>query len=147
MEFGSVAEASTKVLAGIGGFLGGTSMLVYLPAKCWRDAVRRVFVGVMASVMLSATVSNYMFNDKYDSEELMSVAFGIGFAAWFLLGAIAKFFEKRQEMDIVQMAKDTKEVQPRKRYDPYAYQQDYPPQPYMGNQKTEEFDDGTTANH
>ena len=100
-------ETAVKVLSSTGGFLGGSSMLLYMRPANIGDAVRRCVVSVVAAAMLTGPVADKLF-DQTGSEILMGVGFGIGFVAWSLLGAVAKFFEVRQGQDIVQMAKAVK---------------------------------------
>lgn len=102
-----LADIAVKLISAIGGFLGGSSILVYMPAKDWNDAVKRIGVSIVAAVMLTVPVADKIF-DTVDNEVLMGVAFVIGFAAWFTLGAFARFFENRQGKDILQITKDVK---------------------------------------
>lgn len=103
-----MTEVAVKLIAAIGGFMGGTSILVYMPAKDWGDAVKRVGVSVVAAIMLSMPIASKLF-DEVNNENLMGTAFVVGFAAWFLLGAVAKFFENKQGKDILQLTKDVKD--------------------------------------
>lgn len=103
-----MTEVAVKLISAIGGFLGGTSILVYMPAKDWPDAIKRVGVSIVAATMLSVPIAGKLFDDV-NNENLMGTAFVVGFAAWFLLGAIAKFFENKQGKDILQLTKDVKD--------------------------------------
>ena len=103
-----MTEVAVKLISAIGGFLGGTSILVYMPAKDWADAIKRVGVSIVAATMLSVPLAGKLFDDV-NNENLMGTAFVVGFAAWFLLGAIAKFFENKQGKDILQLTKDVKD--------------------------------------
>ena len=102
-------ETAVKVLSSTGGFLGGSSMMLYMRPVNLADAARRCVVSVIAAAMLTVPIASKMF-DQSGSEILMGVGFGIGFIAWSLLGAIAKFFDARQGQDVVQMMKDVNEV-------------------------------------
>ena len=106
-----MTEVAVKLISAIGGFLGGTSILVYMPAKDWTDAIKRVGVSIVAATMLSVPLAGKLFDDV-NNENLMGTAFVVGFAAWFLLGAIAKFFENKQGKDILQLTKDVKDGTP-----------------------------------
>ena len=106
-----MTEIAVKLISAIGGFLGGTSILVYMPAKDWSDAARRVGVSVIAAAMLSVPIAGKLFDDV-NNENLMGTAFVVGFAAWFMLGSIAKFFENKQGKDILQITKDVKDGTP-----------------------------------
>lgn len=106
-----MTEIAVKLISAIGGFLGGTSILVYMPAKDWGDAARRVGVSVVAAAMLSVPIAGKLFDDV-NNENLMGTAFAVGFIAWFTLGSIAKFFENKQGKDILQITKDVKDGTP-----------------------------------
>lgn len=105
-----LSEMSVKILSAIGGFLGGTSMMLYMRPASLTDALRRIAISVLSAAMLTALAAKEMFGD-YGSEIVMGTGFGIGFVAWSLLGAVAKFFEVRQGQDIVQMAKAAKPME------------------------------------
>ena len=104
-----LTEMSVKLLASVGGLLGGTSMLMYMRPVDVNDAVRRMIISVMSSVMLTGLAAKEIFNST-GSEVVMGTGFCIGFIAWSLLGAVAKFFEGRQNQDIVQMMKAVNEA-------------------------------------
>jgi hypothetical protein len=102
-----LTEASVKIFSATGGFLGGTSMMLYMRPSGMLDAIRRCIVSVLSSSMLTVPVAEKIF-DEVGAEVVMGTAFAIGFVAWSMLGAIAKFFENRQGQDIVQLAKSVK---------------------------------------
>lgn len=104
-----ITEFSTRVLAAVGGFLGGTSMLLYMRPADMTDAIRRMVISVLSAVMLTGLAAKELFSAA-GPEIIMGTAFGIGFIAWSLLGAVAKFFEGRQNQDIVQMMKAVNEA-------------------------------------
>lgn len=92
-----------------GGFLGGLSMLVYMRPRTVREGFSRILVSTVAASLLAALLSEKLFGDE--TPELMgAAAFLIGFSAWSLLGAVARFFETRQGDDIVSMLKSYQEV-------------------------------------
>lgn len=103
-----IIGSSAKVISAVGGFLGGASLLVYIRPKTLNDGVVRVGVSTAAAVMLAPVVVAKVFdaNAEADSQLLMGCAFGIGFVAWNILGAVAQFFAARQGKDIVQLAQD-----------------------------------------
>ena len=106
-----MTEVAVKVIAAIGGFMGGTSILLYMPASSWSDALKRIGVSVIAATMLGVPIAGKIF-EEVNNENLMGTAFVIGFAAWFTLGAVAKFFENKQGQDILQIGKDVKNGTP-----------------------------------
>lgn len=102
-----MTEVAVKLIAAIGGFMGGTSILLYMPARSWSDALKRIGISIISAIMLAVPVAGKIFDDV-NNENLMATAFIIGFAAWFLLGSLAKFFENRQGKDLLQITKDVK---------------------------------------
>lgn len=96
-----------RVLCAIGGFLGGTSMMLYMRPSSMADALRRIGVSVVLAIMLAEPAAEKVFT-KVGSEALMGTSFVLGFIAWNILGAVAKFFETRQDEDIVQMVSAAK---------------------------------------
>jgi hypothetical protein len=103
-------ETAVKLLSSTGGFLGGSSMLLYMRPSSFADAIRRCLVSVVAAAMLTVPIADKVFSSS-SSEIIMGTAFAIGFVAWSMLGAVAKFFEKREGQDIVQMAKSAKPLE------------------------------------
>lgn len=92
-----------------GGFLGGLSMIVYMRPTSITDGIRRLLISTVASVLLSEFVAEKLFGAK-DPELVMAAAFLIGFVAWNVLGAFARFFENRQGDDIIGMLRSAKET-------------------------------------
>lgn len=97
-------DFGVELISAVGGFLGGLSVLIYMRPANTMDGVRRVVISVVASVLGSSAIAFKVFGAK-DPEYVMMVAFLIGFCAWSLLGAIAKFFEGQKHQDIVGMLK------------------------------------------
>ena len=95
-----------KAVSAAGGFLGGSSLLVYMRPSGIKDAILRVAVTTIAATMTAPAISLKLL-DNDTPEVLGGVAFGIGFIAWNVLGAVAQFFENRQGKDIAQIIKDT----------------------------------------
>lgn len=101
-------EITMKVMSAFGGFLGGSSLLIYIKPKNIKDGIVRVLVSTAAAATLAPPITLKIFDATAasDSEVLMGVAFSIGFIAWNVLGAVANFFANRQGKDIVEMTKD-----------------------------------------
>ena len=93
-----------KAVSAAGGFLGGSSLLVYMKPASLKEAVMRVLVTTVAATMTAPAISLKLL-DNDSPEVLGGVAFGIGFIAWNVLGAIAQFFANRQGQDIKQIVK------------------------------------------
>lgn len=92
-----------------GGLLGGVSMMVYMRPSGLGDGMRRILVSTVSAGLLAGTVAHKALGS--DTPELIaSSAFLIGFSAWSLLGAIARFFENRKDEDIVELVKSYKDV-------------------------------------
>jgi len=102
------AEVFIKVISAIGGFLGGSSLLVYMKPSSFNDALMRVAVTTIAATMTAPAISLKLL-DSDAPEVLGGVAFGIGFIAWNVLGAVAQFFANRQGQDIKQIVKGVKD--------------------------------------
>lgn len=103
-----VPELIIKGVSAAGGFLGGTSLLVYMKPKDLKDALMRVGVSTIAALMATPAISLKLL-DNENPEVLGGVAFGVGFIAWNVLGAIAVFFQNRQGQDIAQIVKGAKD--------------------------------------
>lgn len=100
----SIPEIVIKGVSAAGGFLGGSSLLVYMKPKSIREAIIRVLVTTVCATMTAPAISLKLL-DNETPEVLGGVAFGVGFIAWNVLGAIAQFFEARQGQDIAQIVK------------------------------------------
>lgn len=84
-------------------------MFVYMRPENIPDAFVRITVAIMVSNMLTQLVGAYITKNQ-TTGELWGVSFLLGFSAWSVFGALARFFARRQGHDIVQMAKDVKAV-------------------------------------
>ena len=99
----------TALIAATGGFLGGTSMMLYMRPASVADGLRRVVISVIAALLLTRMATEQIFDSAEATSEIsMGVAFGLGFLSWSLLGAVAKFFERRQDQDIFGLIKTVK---------------------------------------
>ena len=98
------AEIIVKAVSAAGGFLGGSSLLVYMKPASLKEAIVRVGVTTVTALMTAPAISLKLL-DNETPEVLGGVAFGIGFIAWNVLGAIAQFFAARQGQDIAQIVK------------------------------------------
>lgn len=103
-----ITDLAIKGISAAGGFLGGSSLLVYMKPKDLKDALLRVGVTTIAATMVTPAISLKLL-DNDNPEVLGGVAFGVGFVAWNVLGAVAQFFANRQGQDIKQLVKGAKD--------------------------------------
>ena len=103
-----LADLAIKGISAAGGFLGGSSLLVYIKPASMKEALIRVTVTTVAALMTAPAISLKLL-DNETPEVVGGIAFGIGFIAWNVLGAIAVFFQKRQGQDITQIVKGAKD--------------------------------------
>lgn len=103
----AASALAAKWVSAAGGFLGGSSLLVYMKPKTLQEAVIRVGVTTITALMVSPAISLKLL-DSQAPEVLAGVGFGVGFISWNVLGAIAVFFQQRQGQDITQMVKGVK---------------------------------------
>lgn len=89
----------------LGGFCGGLAMFVYVTPIGLADGFVRAVVCVMAANMLTQLLAEYLTH-RQTTGEMWGVAFLVGFIAWPVMGAIARFFENRKAVDIKDMIKD-----------------------------------------
>lgn len=101
-------EFIAKGISAAGGFLGGSSLLVYMKPATFKEGIIRVLVTTACAVMTAPAISLKLL-DNTTPEVVGGIAFGVGFVAWNVLGAIAQFFQARQGQDIAQIVKGTKD--------------------------------------
>lgn len=106
------AVSTAKLISAIGGFLGGASLLVFMKPNSVKDGLIRIGVSTAAATMLAPILAVKIFDATADADSqiVMGCAFGVGFVAWNILGAIAQFFQARQGQDIAQLAKDATDI-------------------------------------
>jgi len=97
-----------KGVSAAGGFLGGSSLLVYMKPATLKEALMRVGVTTIAAMMTAPAISLKLL-DNDTPEVLGGVAFGVGFIAWNVLGAVAQFFQNRQGQDIKELVKSAQD--------------------------------------
>jgi hypothetical protein len=103
-----ILYASAKVFSGIGGLMGGFSLLAFVKPKGVVDAVLHGGVSTGCAIIFAGPVIRYFNALPDDWEFQMMAGFLIGFCAWFLMSAIANFFIKNEGKDILEVAAETK---------------------------------------
>lgn len=94
-------------------------MFVYSAPIGFADSFVRVVVCVMTANMLTQLISQYMTKAQ-TAGEMWGVAFMVGFVAFPLMSAIARFFENRRSSDITDMVKDFQRAKGDERKSYYA---------------------------
>ena len=106
----SITELSAKAMSAAGGFLGGISLMVYIKPKDLKEATIRAAVSTVAALLVAPAITYKIFEpDPISPETIGGIAFGVGFIAWNILGAIAIYFQSRQGQDVVQLYKGAKD--------------------------------------
>ena len=103
----SVVEiAIAKMASAIGGTIGGAVLMAYLKPKTVTDAYVRGAVSTSSAMVGAAPLLSQLNKPWHDFEWLVLAGFVIGFCAWFVLGAIARWFDKQKHKDAVNVIKD-----------------------------------------
>lgn len=83
----------------MGGFCGGIAMFVYVKPNNLIDGFVRSVICIMAANMLTQLLASYLTKNQ-TTGEMWGVAFMVGFMAFPVMSAIARFFENRKSSDI-----------------------------------------------
>ena len=103
-----IIYASAKVFSGVGGMTGGFSLMAFIKPKGIWDAALHGGVSTFAGVVFSGPVLKYFEIAPNDWEFQMMAGFIIGFCAWFVMSAVANFFQINEGKDILTVAQQTK---------------------------------------
>lgn len=103
-----IIYASAKVFSGVGGMTGGFSLMAFIKPKGIWDAALHGGVSTFAGVVFSGPVLKYFEISPTDWEFQMMAGFIIGFCAWFVMSAVANFFQINEGKDILTVAQQTK---------------------------------------
>ena len=88
--------AMTKLIAGLGGLIGGTAfMAFYRPCNVW-DAAIRSGLSVTSAIVGVGPIIDY-FNIAPTSDNVMAIAAAIGFCSWSILSLTARFLMNVQD--------------------------------------------------
>ena len=94
---------TTKLIAALGSFLGGSVLMAFMKPNSIPEAIVRGFVTTVLGFIFTPVVVSKIGWNIHDPEEVIMVAFCIGFFGWTLLGAMANFFRKNQDKDIFEV--------------------------------------------
>ena len=97
-----------RFLTVVAGLLGGIVLFFFIRPKNTGDAIVRVTVAILATNMLTDLVAHRLPGIDTNND-LWGVAFLIGFVSYPVLSAVALFFQKRRDRDIVEIIRDTRE--------------------------------------
>jgi hypothetical protein len=85
-----------KLMAGLGGLIGGVSfMIFYKPCNVW-DASVRSGLSVISAIVFAPIVLEWI-NLSSTSDNVLAVSVGIGFSSWSILSLIARFLMNIQD--------------------------------------------------
>lgn len=85
-----------KLLAGLGGLIGGvTFMAFYRPCNVWDASVRSGLSVLSAVVFVPVLIEWYKIAET--SDNILAVAVGIGFCSWTILSLLARFLMNVQD--------------------------------------------------
>ena len=85
-----------KLVAGLGGLIGGVSfMTFYRPCNVW-DASVRSGLSVISAIIFAPIVLEWT-NLSGTSDNILAVSVGLGFCSWSILSLIARFLMNVQD--------------------------------------------------
>jgi len=100
---------TAKVASMIGGLFGGFAILTFIKPKTIGEAFMRGGMSVGSAIVFAQPLLE-MVAVSNNWETQMMGGFCVGFLSYTVLGMIANFLRKNQNKDIVQAAKDVKDV-------------------------------------
>lgn len=100
---------TAKVASMIGGLFGGFAILTFIRPKTISEAFMRGGMSVGSAIVFAQPLLE-MLGLPNNWETQMMGGFCVGFLSYTVLGMIANFLRKNQNKDIVQAAKDVKDV-------------------------------------
>lgn len=90
------APVMAKIIAGLGGLVGGTLfMAFYRPKNVW-DAAVRSSVSTTMAIIGSAPLLNYL-NLSLKTDNIIAAAVFIGFISWSCISLLAKLLLKAHD--------------------------------------------------
>jgi uncharacterized protein YoaH (UPF0181 family) len=93
----------------IGGLFGGFAILTFIRPKTIGEAFMRGGMSVGSAIVFAQPLLEVLgLSNNWETQ--MMAGFCVGFLSYTVLGMIANFLRKNQNKDIVQAAKDVKDV-------------------------------------
>jgi formate hydrogenlyase subunit 3/multisubunit Na+/H+ antiporter MnhD subunit len=111
----------TKLFAGFTGMVGGISVSMFWMPESMRkksELVAGILIGGMsmaASFSLAGIVVRYLEIPPTDTESIMGIGYLIGLVSIGTINFLAKFFDHREDQDIMQVAQEIRKATPRQR--------------------------------
>lgn len=102
---------TAKIASAIGGLLGGMSIMTFIKPRTISEAFARGGVSTGAAIIFATPVLTALSLPTHWEMQLMSGGI-IGFLAYSVLGAVARFLVKTQDDDIVEIAQKVRGNQP-----------------------------------
>jgi hypothetical protein len=100
---------TAKVASMIGGLFGGFAILTFIRPKTIGEAFMRGGMSVGSAIVFAQPLLEVLgLSNNWETQ--MMAGFCVGFLSYTVLGMIANFLRKNQNKDIVQAAKDVKDV-------------------------------------
>jgi hypothetical protein len=100
---------TAKVASMIGGLFGGFAILTFIRPKTIGEAFMRGGMSVGSAIVFAQPLLEVLdLSNNWETQ--MMGGFCVGFLSYTVLGMIANFLRKNQNKDIVQAAKDVKDV-------------------------------------
>lgn len=101
---------TSKIVPALAGLFGGLSLAAFWTPEKLREKGKTaaVFIAGGVSVGVAFTFTGmaaaYLGIDPGELDKVIAVAYGLGFGSMAILNWVAKFIERRENMDILQVA-------------------------------------------
>lgn len=105
MDFSSYL--TYKITAALGGLAGGATILAFIKPRTIGEAFARGGTSTGTAIIFAGPVLEWFGRESHWELQLVS-GFCIGFVAYSLLGAIARFLHKHRESDIAEIVFDAR---------------------------------------
>jgi len=102
---------TTKIASAIGGLFGGFMLMTFIKPKTINESFTRGAVSTGSAIIFADPVLQITNAPQNWELQIMSGAV-IGFVAYSVLGAVARFFDRNADSDIVDMVNQVKGKEP-----------------------------------